>query len=109
MAGGPAGLTKVPIDGQPKSIVKDLEDMARTYIKVNRLLVAASILCMHCCNVMLVALYMLTTLHMLSGSDLEMTCTARSRAAHTWTLKLAELRPVFNAHAVFRRVSQGLS
>ena len=30
-----AGLTKVPIDGQPKSIVKDLEDMARTYIKVN--------------------------------------------------------------------------
>lgn len=29
-----AGLTKVPIDGQPKSIVKDLEDMARTYIKV---------------------------------------------------------------------------
>ena len=31
-----AGLTKVPIDGQPKSIVKDLEDMARTYIKVNQ-------------------------------------------------------------------------
>lgn len=30
-----AGLTKVPIDGQPKSIVKDLEDMARTYIKVS--------------------------------------------------------------------------
>ena len=29
-----AGLTKVPIDGQPKSIVRDLEDMARTYIKV---------------------------------------------------------------------------
>ena len=29
-----AGLTKVPIDGQPRSIVKDLEDMARTYIKV---------------------------------------------------------------------------
>ena len=28
------GLTKVPIDGQPKSIVKDLEEMARTYIKV---------------------------------------------------------------------------
>ena len=24
----------MPIDGQPKSIVKDLEDMARTYIKV---------------------------------------------------------------------------
>ena len=31
-----AGLTKVPIDGQPKSIVKDLEDMARTYIKVSQ-------------------------------------------------------------------------
>lgn len=31
-----AGLTKVPIDGQPKSIVKDLEDMARTYIKASR-------------------------------------------------------------------------
>ena len=30
-----AGLTKVPIDGQPRSIVKDLEDMARTYIKVH--------------------------------------------------------------------------
>ena len=29
-----AGLTKVPIDGQPKTIVQDLEDMARTYIKV---------------------------------------------------------------------------
>ena len=29
-----AGLTKVPIDGQPKSIVQDLENMARTYIKV---------------------------------------------------------------------------
>ena len=29
-----AGLTKVPIDGQPKSIVQDLEEMARTYIKV---------------------------------------------------------------------------
>ena len=29
-----AGLTKVPIDGQPKSIVRDLEEMARTYIKV---------------------------------------------------------------------------
>jgi hypothetical protein len=24
----------VPIDGQPKSIVQDLENMARTYIKV---------------------------------------------------------------------------
>ena len=29
------GLTKVPIDGQPRSIVRDLEDMARTYIKVS--------------------------------------------------------------------------
>lgn len=27
------GLTKIAIDGQPKSIVKDLEDMVRTYIK----------------------------------------------------------------------------
>ena len=26
----------MPIDGQPKSIVQDLEDMARTYIKVSR-------------------------------------------------------------------------
>ena len=32
-----AGLTKIPIDGQPKSIVKELEDMARTYIKVRAL------------------------------------------------------------------------
>ena len=31
---GHVGLTKVPIDGQPKTIVQDLEDMARTYIKV---------------------------------------------------------------------------
>ena len=30
-----AGLTKVPIDGQPRSIVRDLEEMARTYIKVD--------------------------------------------------------------------------
>ena len=29
-----AGLTKIPIDGQPKSIVRELEDMARSYIKV---------------------------------------------------------------------------
>jgi hypothetical protein len=28
------GLTKVPIDGQPKSIVRELEEMARTYVKV---------------------------------------------------------------------------
>ena len=27
------GLTKIPIDGQPKSIVAELEDMARTYVK----------------------------------------------------------------------------
>ena len=32
-----AGLTKVPIDGQPRSIVRDLEEMARTYIKVGSL------------------------------------------------------------------------
>ena len=32
-----AGLTKVPIDGQPKSIVRELEDMARSYIKVRAL------------------------------------------------------------------------
>ena len=31
-----AGLTKVPIDGQPPSIVQDLEDMCRQYIKVRR-------------------------------------------------------------------------
>ena len=29
-----AGLTKVPIDGQPRSIVQELDDMARVYIKV---------------------------------------------------------------------------
>lgn len=29
-----AGLTKVPIDGQPRSIVQELEAMARTYIQV---------------------------------------------------------------------------
>jgi hypothetical protein len=29
-----SGLTKVPIDGQPLSIVQDLEDMCRQYIKV---------------------------------------------------------------------------
>jgi hypothetical protein len=31
-----AGLTKVPIDGQPPSIVQDLEDMCRQYIKVQQ-------------------------------------------------------------------------
>ncbi|DBB13052.1 hypothetical protein WJX82_001471 [Trebouxia sp. C0006] len=35
------GLTKVPIDGQPKSIVKDLEDMARTYIKGDNAIILA--------------------------------------------------------------------
>lgn len=39
-AGSHAGLTKVPIDGQPRSIVRDLEEMARTYIKVNLLLLS---------------------------------------------------------------------
>jgi hypothetical protein len=37
-----AGLTKVPIDGQPKSIVRELEDMARSYIKVRSSLGDAS-------------------------------------------------------------------
>lgn len=41
------GLTKVPIDGQPKSIVKDLEEMARTYIKVH----CPGILACSCLNV----------------------------------------------------------
>ena len=35
-----AGLTKVPIDGQPKSIVKELEDMARTGDRSNATRVA---------------------------------------------------------------------
>jgi dynamin 1-like protein len=35
------GLTKVPIDGQPKSIVRDLEDMARTYIKGDNAIILA--------------------------------------------------------------------
>lgn len=35
------GLTKVPIDGQPKSIVKDLDDMARTYIKGENAIILA--------------------------------------------------------------------
>lgn len=33
-ARSPAGLTKVPIDGQPISIVQDLEDMCKQYVKV---------------------------------------------------------------------------
>lgn len=37
------GLTKIPIDGQPKSIVQDLEDMARTYVKgENSIILAVS-------------------------------------------------------------------
>lgn len=35
------GLTKVPIDGQPKTIVQDLEDMARTYIKGDNAIILA--------------------------------------------------------------------
>lgn len=35
------GLTKVPIDGQPKSIVQDLEEMARTYIKGENAIILA--------------------------------------------------------------------
>ncbi|KAK9829182.1 hypothetical protein WJX72_004363 [[Myrmecia] bisecta] len=35
------GLTKVPIDGQPKSIVRELEDMARTYIKGDNAIILA--------------------------------------------------------------------
>lgn len=37
-----AGLTKVAIDGQPQSIVKELEDMARQYIKVCGVLITAT-------------------------------------------------------------------
>ncbi|KAK9812407.1 hypothetical protein WJX73_008699 [Symbiochloris irregularis] len=35
------GLTKVPIDGQPRSIVKELDDMARTYIKGDNAIILA--------------------------------------------------------------------
>lgn len=35
------GLTKVPIDGQPLSIVTDLEEMARTYIKGDNAIILA--------------------------------------------------------------------
>ena len=35
------GLTKIPIDGQPKSIVKELEDMARTYVKGDNAIILA--------------------------------------------------------------------
>jgi hypothetical protein len=36
------GLTKVPIDGQPPSIVQELEDMARQYIKGENAIVLVS-------------------------------------------------------------------
>lgn len=36
-----AGLTKVPIDGQPPSIVQDLDDMARQYIKGDNAIILA--------------------------------------------------------------------
>ena len=35
------GLTKVPIDGQPASIVQDLDDMARQYIKNDNAIILA--------------------------------------------------------------------
>jgi len=35
-------LTKVPIDGQPPSIVQELEDMARQYIKGENAIVLVS-------------------------------------------------------------------
>ncbi|KAK9846911.1 hypothetical protein WJX84_009510, partial [Apatococcus fuscideae] len=35
------GLTKIPIDGQPKSIVRELEDMARSYIKGDNAIILA--------------------------------------------------------------------
>lgn len=35
------GLTKVPIDGQPASIVQDLDDMARQYIKGDNAIILA--------------------------------------------------------------------
>ena len=35
------GLTKIPIDGQPRSIVKELEDMARTYVKGDNAIILA--------------------------------------------------------------------
>jgi dynamin 1-like protein len=37
----PPGLTKVPIDGQPLSIVQDLEEMARQYIKGENAIILA--------------------------------------------------------------------
>ena len=35
------GLTKVPIDGQPKSIVVELENMAREYVKHENVIILA--------------------------------------------------------------------
>jgi len=35
------GLTKVPIDGQPASIVQELDDMARQYIKGDNAIILA--------------------------------------------------------------------
>lgn len=35
------GLTKVPIDGQPPSIVQELDDMARQYIKGDNAIILA--------------------------------------------------------------------
>ena len=37
----PPGLTKVPIDGQPKSIVGELENMARDYVKHENVIILA--------------------------------------------------------------------
>lgn len=36
-----AGLTKVPIDGQPKSIVREIDDMVRDYIKGENAIILA--------------------------------------------------------------------
>lgn len=35
------GLTKVPIDGQPPSIVQELDDMARQYVKSDNAIILA--------------------------------------------------------------------
>ena len=35
------GLTKVPIDGQPRSIVKEIDDMVRHYIKGENAIILA--------------------------------------------------------------------
>ena len=37
----PAGLTKVPIDGQPASIVQELDDMARMYVRNDNVIILA--------------------------------------------------------------------